>query len=115
MVVIDKETVVSLIAAWAESEPYVRKAFLYGSVARSENKPNSDIDVAIQLNARPGVEVELAVWSFEGDRLSESLQSLLPGPVQLEWYDPVETPTVHKGIVESSILVYDEYPAEDRA
>ncbi len=68
--------------------------------------------MAIQLNARPGVEVELAVWCFEADRLRESLQNLLPGPVQLEWYDPVETPTVHNGIVESSILVYDEVRAD---
>lgn len=105
---IDKEEVIALIGAWAESEHDVRKAFLFGSVARGDNTPDSDIDVAIQLNARPGIEVELAVWSFERDRLSESLQGLLPGPLQLEWYDPVETPTVHKGIVESSILVYDQ-------
>ena len=97
-----------IIAGWARSEPVFRKAFLYGSVARNEWKPGSDIDVAIQLNWRPAVEVELAVWGFEGDRLAESLQVLLPAPLQLEWYDPVETPIVHNGIVQSSTLVYDQ-------
>ena len=47
--VIDRDHMARIIADWARSEPVIRKAFLYGSVARNEWKPGSDIDVAIQL------------------------------------------------------------------
>lgn len=53
----------------------------------------------------------MAAWICEAERLRDLLQGRLAQRLHLEWYDPVETPTVHAGIVESGILVYDSESA----
>lgn len=104
----DKERIIEVIAEWAESEPLIRKAYLYGSHARGTPGASSDVDVAIQLNPHPGDKIERAGWVFEEPALTSSLQLLLPHTLHLEWYDPQETEIVHKGISESGILIYDQ-------
>ena len=108
MAIVRASVVTEIIAAWAGQDPDVRKAYLYGSVARGDNKYESDIDVAVQLNAGSGDTDEYSVWIVEAERMKKSLQELLPGPLQLEWYHPVETPTIRLGVRQSSILVYDQ-------
>jgi hypothetical protein len=46
-------------------------------------------------------------FTFKSKGLKTSIQSLLPIPVDLQWYDgPIETPAVHAGLEESSVLIY---------
>jgi predicted nucleotidyltransferase len=102
------EEAVQIVAAWAASEPLVREAYIFGSRVRGTHRPDSDIDIAVKINKQPGDESEYVCWAFEGDRLTERLQKLIPVKVQLEWYDPIETPHVRMGIVESSVKAYQE-------
>ena len=108
----NKETIIAIVAEWANSEPLVRIAYVYGSWVKGTATESSDVDVAIKLNLKYGAKRERLDWAFEKQPLINSLQALLPYPVQLEWYDPVQTPKVHKGIMEASVLVYDEHDAE---
>ena len=96
----------TIVKQWANEEPLVREAFIFGSRARNTHRVDSDLDVAVKVNAQPGDASEYACWVFEAKALSRRLQERTPVAVQLEWYDPVETPHVHMGMVESSIKVY---------
>jgi len=80
---------------------------LYGSRVSGTNSPESDLDVAVEIEALPGDSSPLATWIGEGSRLSASLAPLLPVPLHLEWYGGAQaTPTVHSGIVAASLVVF---------
>jgi hypothetical protein len=65
------------------------------------------LDIAVEVRKLPGDSGPFATFSFEGDGLTVSIQSLLPIPVDLQWYGgPAETPTIHAGLERSSILIY---------
>jgi len=49
----------SIVSAWAVTEPLTRRIYLFGSRARSDNRPDSDIDLAILNDIDPA---ELAAW-----------------------------------------------------
>ncbi|MFP4896711.1 nucleotidyltransferase family protein [Paraburkholderia sp. EG304] len=92
----------------AEAQPLVRKVLLFGSRVRGTERFDSDIDIAVEIQKLPGDSSEWTTFVCERDGLNAALQPLLPMPVQLEWHGgPIETPTVHAGLLESSILVYD--------
>ncbi|WP_174425519.1 nucleotidyltransferase family protein [Cupriavidus basilensis] len=97
-----------LVAAWAATQPLVFKAWLFGSRVRGTERPDSDIDIAVEIRTLPGDSDPLVTFMFEADKLSASLQPLLPYHVHLQWYGgPTETPTIHAGLSQSSILVYE--------
>lgn len=104
---IERSEIIDIVATWAASEPLVRTAFLYGSVARNESEP-SDVDVAIRLNPESGDAHENSGWGFESPGLRDRLQDLLPLQVQLELYDPNDvSDIVRSGIDADGIVVYD--------
>lgn len=98
----------TIVTAWAETQPLVLKVWLFGSRVRRTERPDSDIDIAVEIKPMPGDSSACATFSFEGEDLKASIQALLPMAVQLEWYGgPSETPTIHAGLQESSMLVYE--------
>ena len=107
------DRIAKTIEDWAKSEPLVSRVYLYGSRVKGTENERSDIDVAVKLNRIRGDTLDGAGQAWDIPELSERLQRLLPYPLQLEWYDPVQTPKVHKGIMEASVLVYDEHDAEN--
>ena len=105
-----------LVARWASTQPIVSRAHLYGSRVHGTNGPNSDLDVAIEIIPLPGDISPLATWIAEGRGLAESLASLLPCALDLEWYGgATETPTIHRGLVAGSVLVYEQTVARSRS
>ena len=97
-----------IVGQWAAENALVRKVYIFGSRARDDFRADSDLDIAIQVNQAPQDGSEYSTWFYFSQELKESLQLLLPYTLQLEWYDPIGTPTVHLGILESSILVYEQ-------
>ncbi|MDO3515185.1 nucleotidyltransferase domain-containing protein [Ralstonia pseudosolanacearum] len=98
----------NIVTAWAETQPLVLKVWLFGSRVRRTERPDSDIDIAVEVETRTGDSSAWTTFIFEADGLTASIQSLLPMKVQLEWYGgPVETPTIHAGLQASSMLVYE--------
>lgn len=45
------------IIAWAQRTPQIRAAILFGSRAKGTSRPDSDVDVALELNAPTSQEV----------------------------------------------------------
>lgn len=55
----------------------VRRAALFGSVARGENRPDSDIDIMIEIEP----EADIGVFEYAG--IKEYIASLFDGPVDV--------------------------------
>lgn len=96
------------VADWANDQPLVRKAYLYGSRVRGTHRLDSDLDVAVEIVPLPGDSCSLATWIGESHRLEASVARIVPVVVHLEWYGgEVETPRIHKALEQSSIVVYE--------
>jgi predicted nucleotidyltransferase len=55
----------------------VRRAALFGSVARGENRPDSDIDIMIEIEP----DARVTVYDYAG--LKQYIESLFDGPVDV--------------------------------
>ena len=55
----------------------VRRAALFGSVARGENQPDSDIDIMIEIEP----EADIGVFEYAG--IKQYIASLFDGPVDV--------------------------------
>jgi predicted nucleotidyltransferase len=98
----------TIVAQWAEDQALVLRAWLFGSRVRGTSRADSDLDVAIEIRTLPGDSCPFTTFTCEGDKLKHSLQARLSLDLDLHWYGgPVETPTIHAGLQESAILVYE--------
>jgi predicted nucleotidyltransferase len=104
--------VASLVSTWARGEPLVKRVYLFGSRVRGDHGLNSDLDIAVELDpvVFQGTDESggLATWMFETKGWKEELEKLIPLKIQLERYHPDQTPTVGKGLAQSSELVYEK-------
>jgi predicted nucleotidyltransferase len=71
-----------IIAKLKEAEPAlrargIRRAAVFGSVARGEDRPDSDIDIMIEVDP----EAHLTVFEYAG--LKEYIAGLFDGPVDV--------------------------------
>lgn len=91
------------IGKWAAKIPEVERADIFGSRAKGNQKPHSDIDIALRL--RPGLDESggLATWLLKQDEWQKELDELLPWDVDLEWNGGSETPIVSAAISEASL------------
>ena len=102
------ETLSEMVALWAESEPVVKTAYLFGSRVRGDNRCDSDLDVAIELT--PGLcdSGPLATWITEAARLRSSISLRIPLAVDLQLYcGAIDTPIIHTGLAAGSRTVYE--------
>lgn len=103
------------ILEWAAHHQEIKAVYLYGSRARGNNRPDSDIDIGIVVNRYRGDSNTLATWTCEECRLKNDLRSELSSPLDLQWYDKEreqlhdgETSNVYDGIQADGILLYSE-------
>lgn len=82
----DIEDMRDAVAKWASTQPLIRKAYLFGSRVRGTHKPNSDLDVAIEIFTLPGDENPLTTWTCEAQRLKASTAGVVPVIIDLNWY-----------------------------
>jgi predicted nucleotidyltransferase len=70
------------LATWAASKPFVKRAWIFGSRARQQEKADSDLDIAIELDlsAAEGVDESggIATWMFETGTWPDELAKLIP-------------------------------------
>ncbi len=97
-----------IVGHWAADEPLIRKAYIFGSRAKGTERSDSDLDVAVEVDRLAGDANDLATWLFEKDELSSRLQSRVPCELQLELFDPNNTPHVVGGVRDGGVLVYDQ-------
>lgn len=107
MILPDIETIKKIIKEWVENYPRIVKVYLFGSYVKKNKPVPSDIDIAIEISEDES-DTAFGLWCSEGSKMEKDLSSILSYPVDLEWFDKQETPTVRKGLEESNILIYEK-------
>jgi len=104
--------IVEEFQAWATNNPLVLRIWLFGSRTREDYRPDSDLDVAVELDPSMFTGADesggIATWAFETKGWKEELQSLSPYNIQLEQYLPEQTPRIKKALDRSSRLIYEK-------
>ena len=77
----------------------VRRAALFGSVARGENRPGSDIDIMVEIDP----EAHITVFEYVG--LKEYIAGLFDGPVDVVSRDGLK-PYVRPTVVTDAIYAF---------
>lgn len=97
-----------IIATLRAHEPELRAAgvkslALFGSVARGEQRDDSDIDVVVQLTE----EAARGGFAYFGriDALSQQLQKILQGPVDVVT-EPVRKDKLRRSIEEDRVVAF---------
>ena len=99
------ENAMPVVAWWARQQRLVERVYFFGSRVRGDHRPDSDLDIAVQL-IYPEVDTALAHWTFELDAWASQLSAILPWELDLQLFAPDGTPTIIAGVNRSSVLVY---------
>lgn len=78
-----------IIADWADRFACVKSAVIYGSVARGDEKPSSDLDLDLQFESdltAPGMAVSYTNAQQSFDELHEQILSATGHPLKLSNY-----------------------------
>jgi predicted nucleotidyltransferase len=102
----------ALLSTWAAKTPLVKRLWLFGSRVRGEQREDSDVDVAIELDmtAVKGIDESagMATWAFDTMTWKPELELLLSMVVDLQHYKSGETNIIQAGLDRSSVLVYEK-------
>ncbi|MCO8310910.1 hypothetical protein [Pseudomonas mandelii] len=72
------------------------------------HKPDSDLDVAVEIFTLQGDSSPFTTWTCEAQRLKSSIAGVVPVIIDLDWYGgELETPRIHQALEQSSVVVYD--------
>lgn len=83
--------------------PYVKRVAVFGSLARGEDTPESDIDILVELKS-PDERPPLGLKWF---RLEEELSQTLGREVELVSESPL-SPYVRPYVEKDKVILYDE-------
>ena len=92
------------IIAWANSQLTVKRIWVYGSRLRGTQKPESDLDICIEIDPIATDEETQIVWMDEKEGWRAELARLTPYKIHLEMYG---TPHVDEYIECCSMLIYE--------
>lgn len=105
-----------ILLTWALGQPLINRLWLFGSRVRGEHRPDSDVDVAIELDMSVAKGSDesggIAAWAFDTEPWMPELELLLSMVVDLQHYKSGETKIIHAGLEQSSILVYEKSRGE---
>ncbi len=96
------------VAAWGRGTPQIRRAWLYGSRARGDHRPESDVDIAVEV-IPTGEESSdgLATYMFESNEWqSQLILRLTPLTVHLNLMSETDE-TVGPAVRRDGVLLYE--------
>lgn len=94
------------IVAWPGRHRDILKVYLYGSRARGDHRPDSDIDLAIVMNA-PDADAAFAMWCGWRSDYKENPDLNLSVEAHLEWYEAsAGLERVGTGVERDGVLIY---------
>jgi predicted nucleotidyltransferase len=88
------------IAKYFRDKP-IRRAYVFGSYARNEERPDSDVDILVDLEPNAGLSL------FEFGRMLEDLKELLQRDVDLVSEDGLSR-HIQPFIEQEKVLVYEK-------
>ena len=96
------------LSDWAEQNPKVRRVWVFGSRAQGTHRPDSDLDIALELEPVADSEETLVVWLANSERWRTQLQERISLPVDLEWFDPNGgTGDIRAALDQAKTLIYE--------
>jgi len=82
--------------------------WIYGSRARGDHGPMSDLDVAVEIDPIGTDETAQVSFISTSWQWRSELEPRIPFKLHLQWYDPKGSyPPVQRGVESSGILVYE--------
>lgn len=106
-----KSSIVATLCEWAAKHPEIARVIIYGSRARGDHRPESDLDVAVELNQTSVGEAPFVTWISDAAKWTSELSPSLPWPLDLQWHDTDgETPTVTAKIAKGHFIAYERDP-----
>jgi predicted nucleotidyltransferase len=96
----------SQLAQWANVEPHIGELWIFGSRARGDNGPNSDLDVAVIMADGPKG-TRYGNWAFLSDDWKEELEHFLPIAIDLDIGDPdISTKVVGPAVKKDGVCIF---------
>jgi predicted nucleotidyltransferase len=99
------------LAAWAASQPRIRRVWLFESDAKRKARSDSDLDIAIEMEPVPDSEETIAFWIAHAEEWQTQLEKRVGSSVDIEWFDPdMDAPLGDKAILAYDRLSLDFKP-----
>ena len=94
------------LRAWAAQKAFVRRLWVFGSRLRGMQRPDSDLDVALEIEAVGNDENALTSWLSVSASCKSEIQCLCPFSIDLQVFDS-SAPHVVQYVHFCSMLVYE--------
>ena len=94
------KTLAGLVADWVDDVPYLRRVYLFGSRVRGDHRPDSDVDIGIDLTDLDVTNSETVDWWIEQNQTNfQTLRSAIPYPVGISRsdYNGADWPSIRAG------------------
>ncbi len=102
---------IDTIKSWAESQPIITRVWLLGSRVSGRERPDSDLDIAVEHDAQATDSDPFTTAICEMENWRAQLQAHISLTIDLQSYIPGKTPTVEAGLKKSSRLIYERHGA----
>jgi predicted nucleotidyltransferase len=104
----DLHPIAQQLSSWARHVACVRRLWIYGSRARGDAGPQSDLDVAVEIDPIGNDETPDVSFIATASQWRAELAPNIPFKLHLQWYDPAGSyPEVQRGVETSGVLVYE--------
>ena len=97
------------VKKWAYSHHEIKRVYLFGSRARGDSKPDSDVDLAVDV---VGIEGENAYtrYVFNKDVWKDELKLALGKPINIVRKIDHGKPEIQESIKRDGVLIYERPP-----
>ena len=96
------------IVDWAKSEQRIIRVYFFGSRYKGTAKPESDLDIAVEIVKGENDTSHRATFAFEKEEFLEQLEGRIPFDLDLQLYvGDAETPNMHGFLHEASRVIYE--------
>ena len=89
------------ISNWAQSQPLIRRLFLFGSYAKGTATSSSDIDLAVEIDDVVAMGEPMAQYIINRKTWQQEMERLLNRKVDLQFYS-TDGSTAVEGYVEEA-------------
>ena len=96
-----------IVSAWAISHPEIVQIILFGSQARGDSKPSSDVDLAFVVEGISG-ESAFTRYFCEKKKWKKELESALGSPISIVRQTDNGRPDIQENIERDGILIYEK-------